>query len=121
MNQRTWNFHQAFVLVLAFKKMSCQVFCYFGLSVIKMALATAKRTKQQVQRPIISTIVTLICQVFKNNKPLLKFLTDGKLKMPAAFIFEIKGAKKAKQIKAVLEPPIYTYLIRLYKCSLEWS
>ena len=34
-------------------------------------------------------------QIFRNNKPLLKYLTDRKLKM-SAFMFEIKDAKKAK-------------------------
>ena len=34
-------------------------------------------------------------QIFRNNKPLLKYLTDRKLKM-SAFIFEIKDAKKTK-------------------------
>ena len=34
--QRTWNFHQTLVLVLAFKKIHSQIFCHFCLSVIKM-------------------------------------------------------------------------------------
>ena len=38
----------------------------------------------------------LICQVFRHNKPLLKYLTNRKLKMSTVFIFEIKGAKKGK-------------------------
>ena len=37
-----------------------------------------------------------MCQIFRNNKPLPKYLTDRKLKMPVVFIFEIKGAKKEK-------------------------
>ena len=37
-----------------------------------------------------------MCQIFRNNKPLPKYLTDRKLKMPVVFIFEIKGAKKDK-------------------------
>ena len=36
-SQRTWNFHEITALVLAFKKMYCRVFCFFRLSVIKMA------------------------------------------------------------------------------------
>ena len=35
-----------------------------------------------------------MCQIFRNNKPLSKYLTDRKLKMSAAFIFEIKDAEK---------------------------
>ena len=35
-------------------------------------------------------------QIFRNNKPLLKYLTDRKLKMSASFMFEIKDTKKAK-------------------------
>ena len=37
-----------------------------------------------------------MCQIFRNNKSLPKYLTDRKLKMPVVFIFEIKGAKKEK-------------------------
>ena len=37
-----------------------------------------------------------MCQVFRNNKPLLKYLTDRKLKMSTVFIFEIKSAKNNK-------------------------
>ena len=37
-----------------------------------------------------------MCQVFRNNKPLLKYLTDRKLKMSTVFIFEIKNAKNNK-------------------------
>ena len=33
-------------------------------------------------------------QVFRNNKPVSKYLTDRKFKMSAIFIFEIKEAKK---------------------------
>ena len=36
----------------------------------------------------------LSSQIFRNNKPLPKYLTDRKLKRSAVFIFEIKGAKK---------------------------
>ena len=43
--QRTCNFNQVLVLVLAFKSMYCQFFCYFGLSVIKMALSNNKRNE----------------------------------------------------------------------------
>ena len=39
---------------------------------------------------------SLLCQTFRNNKPLSKYLTDGNLKMLAVFIFEIKDTKKAK-------------------------
>ena len=35
-------------------------------------------------------------QIFRNNKPLPKYLTNRKLKMSAVYIFEIKGAKKDK-------------------------
>ena len=35
-----------------------------------------------------------MCQIFRNNRPLSKYLTDRKLKISAVFIFEIKGAKK---------------------------
>ena len=35
-------------------------------------------------------------QIFRNNKPLPKYLTDRKLKMSAVFIFEIKDAKNGK-------------------------
>ena len=35
-----------------------------------------------------------ICQTFRNDKRLLKYLTDRKLKMSALLSFEIKGAKK---------------------------
>ena len=35
-------------------------------------------------------------QIFRNNKPLPKHLTDDKFKISAVFIFEIKGAKKDK-------------------------
>ena len=38
--------------------------------------------------------MTLICQIFRNIKPLPKYLTDGWLKISAVFIFEIKGTKK---------------------------
>ena len=38
--------------------------------------------------------MTVICQIFKNNKSCPKYLTDRKLKMSVVFIFEIKGAKK---------------------------
>ena len=31
-------------------------------------------------------------QIFRNNKPLPKYLTNRKLKMSAVYIFEIKGA-----------------------------
>ena len=34
--------------------------------------------------------------LFRNNKPLPKYLTDRKLKMSAVFIFEIKSTKKDK-------------------------
>ena len=40
-----------------------------------------------------------MCQVFRNNKPLLKYLTDRKLKMSTVFIFEIKDAKKDEIFK----------------------
>ena len=40
--------------------------------------------------------MTLICQVFRSNKPLPKVLTDWKLKMSTVFIFEIKDVKKDK-------------------------
>ena len=40
--------------------------------------------------------IWLICQIFRNNKPLAKYLTDEKFKKWAVFIFEIKGAKKDK-------------------------
>ena len=40
--------------------------------------------------------MALIYQNLRNNNPLPKYLIDGKLKMSAAFIFEIKGAKKDK-------------------------
>ena len=40
--------------------------------------------------------MTLICQTFRNNKPLPKYLTDQKLKMSVVFIFEIKDTKKNK-------------------------
>ena len=40
--------------------------------------------------------MTLICQVFRSNKPLPKDLTDRKLKMSTVFIFEIKDVKKDK-------------------------
>ena len=40
--------------------------------------------------------MTLICQIFRNNKPLLKYRTDRKLKLSAVFIFEIKGVNKDK-------------------------
>ena len=40
--------------------------------------------------------MTLLCQFFKNNKPLPKYLTDQKLKMSAIFILEINGIKKDK-------------------------
>ena len=39
-------------------------------------------------------MLTLICQIFRNNKPLPKYFTDRKLKMTAVFIFEIKDANK---------------------------
>ena len=35
-----------------------------------------------------------MCQIFRNNRPLLKYLIDRKSKMSALFNFEIKGAKK---------------------------
>ena len=35
-------------------------------------------------------------QIFRNNKPLPKYLTNRKLEMSAVLIFEIKGAKKDK-------------------------
>ena len=35
-------------------------------------------------------------RIFRNNKPLPKYLTNRKLKMSAVYIFEIKGAKKDK-------------------------
>ena len=38
----------------------------------------------------------LSSQIFRNNKPLPKYLTDRKLKMSVVFIFKIKGAKKDK-------------------------
>ena len=38
----------------------------------------------------------LLCQIFRNDKPLPKYLTDRKLKMSDVFILEIKGAKKDK-------------------------
>ena len=41
--------------------------------------------------------MTLICRIFRNNKPLPKYLTDRKLKMSAIFIFEAKAAKKKQQ------------------------
>ena len=40
--------------------------------------------------------IWLICQIFRSNKPLPKYLTDEKFKKWAVFIFEIKGAKKDK-------------------------
>ena len=42
------------------------------------------------------TIVDSICQIFRSNKILPKYLTDRKLKMSALFIFEIKVSKKDK-------------------------
>ena len=41
----------------------------------------------------------LSSQIFRNNKPLPKYLTDRKLKMSVVFIFEIKDAKKDKIFK----------------------
>ena len=41
-------------------------------------------------------MLTLICQIFASNKPLPKYLTNGKLKMSAVFIFDIKGTKIEK-------------------------
>ena len=38
----------------------------------------------------------LLCQIFRNDKPLPKYLTDRKFKMSAVFVFKIKGAKKDK-------------------------
>ena len=50
-----------------------------------------------IQRwPVTSTIVDSICQIFRSNKILPKYLTDRKLKMSAPFIFEIKISKKDK-------------------------
>ena len=56
----------------------------------------AKETIWQVRRPVIQQQLTLICQLFRNNKPLPKYLIDGKLKMSTVFIFEIKGTKRDK-------------------------
>ena len=41
--------------------------------------------------------MTLISKVFRNNKPLPKYLTDRKLKMLAVFIVKMKGTKKDKK------------------------
>ena len=38
-------------------------------------------------------MLTLVCQILTSNKPLPKYLTDGKLKMSAVFIFDTKGTK----------------------------
>ena len=40
--------------------------------------------------------MTLVCQFFRINKRLPKYLTDRKLKTSAPFLFEIKRAKMDK-------------------------
>ena len=55
-----------------------------------------KKRNNKFDGPQFRQQLTLICQVFRNNKPFLKYLTDRKLKMPTVFIFEIKGATKDK-------------------------
>ena len=48
-------------------------------------------------------------QIFRNNKPLPKYLTNRKLKMSAVFIFEIKGAKNYNFLKgsfSVMRSPV---------------
>ena len=56
----------------------------------------SSETKQQVRRPVVSIIIDLTFQIFRNKKRLPKYLTDRKLKMSEFFIFEIKGAKMDK-------------------------
>ena len=92
--QRTWNFQQTPVLVLAFKKM------YFDFSAIFVCYQDDLSNSERNE--IVSLTARnfnnswLICQIFRNNKLFPKYLTDRKLKMWAVFIFEIKGAKKDK-------------------------
>ena len=40
--------------------------------------------------------MAVICEISRNNKLLLKYLTDRKLKTSSVFVFEMKDTKKDK-------------------------
>ena len=60
-------------------------------------LSNSERKKNsKFDGPQLQQQLSLICQIFRNDKPLPKYLTDRKLKMSDVFIFETKGANKNK-------------------------
>ena len=94
--QRTWNFQQTLVLVLAFKKNLLPSFLLFSSVCYQDDLNNSERNEIASSTARNFNNIWLICQIFRNNKPLAKYLTDEKFKKWAVFIFEIKGAKKDK-------------------------
>ena len=67
--------------------------CIFKFSAIFVCLLLIN---SKFHGSLFQQLLTLICQIFRNNRPLPKYLIDEKLKMLAVFIFEIKGAKRDK-------------------------
>ena len=94
--QRTWNFYQTLVLVLAFKK------CIVEFSAIFVCLLLDDLSDSEINERASSTVGNfknnwpLLVTFFRNNKPFPKYLTHRKLKMSAVFIFEIKDVKMDK-------------------------
>ena len=84
------------LLIVPFKKTYQQVHCCFPLSVIKLLSAVSSEPKQQVRRPVISTIVDRYMSNIQNDKRQPNCLSAGKLKMSTIFVLELKSAKNNK-------------------------
>ena len=91
--QRTWNFQQTLVLVLAFKKNVFSIFLLFSSVCYQDSDSERNEIASSTARNFNNSWLSYI-KFLEARKPLPKYLTDRKLRMSAVFTFEIKGAKK---------------------------
>ena len=94
--QKTSNFYQIILLIVAFKNLYCQIYCCFHVLVIKLIQAIFTEMKQQLQRPVISTIVDSYTSVSQQRKVFAQAFDSLKIKNVSNFYFEERTVKKAQ-------------------------
>ena len=107
MGQRTWNFQQTLVLVLAFKKNVLSIFLLCSSVCYQDDLSDSERNEIASSAACNFNSSWLLYVKFSGTINLCRniWLIENK-KMSAVFIFEIKGAKKDK-------------IFNFFKCSFS--
>ena len=95
-DQKISNFQQTFFLRTAFKELYCRVYCYFYVLLIKMIQAILSELKQQLWRPVYSTLVDPYTSIFQICQTFAQIFDSLKLSNVSNISLKKEPLKKHK-------------------------